>query len=101
MRAWVLRGRRMAVTPRSDFDVICVGEPVVDFLPESTGRVRDVEQWRRCPGGAPSNVALGLARLRARVALCGVVGDDEFGHYLLRQLQHDGVDVSHLRCTRE
>ncbi len=60
-------------------DVICVGEALVDFLPTSAGKkVRDVESWQQCPGGAPSNVAVGLARLGAHVALNGVVGDDEF-----------------------
>lgn len=89
------------MTPRA-LDVICVGEALVDFLPTSSGqRVRDVEAWHQCPGGAPSNVAIGLARLGAKVALNGVVGDDEFGHFLHRKLGEEGVDVSHLRMTPE
>jgi fructokinase len=82
-------------------DVICVGEALVDFLPDTPGLVRNVEHWHRCPGGAPANVAIGLSRLGARSALVGVVGEDEFGHFLCEQLSADGVDVSHLRRTTE
>lgn len=47
-------------------DVICIGEALVDFLPERAGRrVAEVERWTRCSGGSPANVAVGLARLGA------------------------------------
>jgi fructokinase len=82
-------------------EVICIGEALVDMLPSVPGRVRDVEAWTRCPGGAPANVAIGLARLGAKVALVGVVGNDEFGHFLCERLATEGVDVSHLRRTDE
>ena len=92
----------MPVTPTQPLDVICVGAPMVDFLPAAPGKsVRDVDTWHRCPGGAPANVAIGLARLGASSALNGVAGDDEFGQYLRRQLAEEGVDVSHLRLSSE
>lgn len=34
-----------------------LGDAVVDLLPESQGRLL------QCPGGAPANVAVGIARL--------------------------------------
>lgn len=83
-------------------DVTCFGEALVDLLPEAKGqRVRDVESWRRCVGGAPANVAVGVARLGGKSALNGVTGDDEFGHFLKESLQREGVDVSHLRQTTQ
>ncbi len=83
-------------------DVACIGEALVDFLPRETGRkVRDVENWVRCTGGSPANVAVGLARLGARSAMLGVVGQDEFGLFLKQSLAQEGVDVSHLRQTNE
>src|SRR5689334_17269422 len=83
-------------------EVICIGEALVDFLPEEMGqKVRDVERWRRCTGGSPANVAVGLARLGARSAMLGVIGEDEFGIYLRQSLSSEGVDVSHLRQTGE
>ncbi|NBD09592.1 MULTISPECIES: carbohydrate kinase [Corallococcus] len=80
-------------------DVVCVGETLVDFLPVAGGasRVRDVEAWRPSPGGSPANVSVGLARLGLRSAMVGVVGADEFGHFLRERLAADGVDVSRLR----
>ncbi|NMO16843.1 carbohydrate kinase [Pyxidicoccus fallax] len=83
-------------------DVVCFGETLVDFLPSEPGRaVRDVPLWRPCTGGSPANVAVGLARLGLRPAMLGVVGADEFGHFLRERLAAEGVDVSHLRQTRE
>ncbi|HEY3447065.1 MAG TPA: carbohydrate kinase [Myxococcales bacterium] len=84
------------------FDVLCMGEALVDFLPDSRAkRVRDVVGWTRCPGGSPANVAIGLARLEARAAYLGVVGDDEFGHFLQDALAGEGVDVRAMRLTDE
>lgn len=83
-------------------DVVCVGEALVDFLPERAGqRVAEVERWTRCSGGSPANVAVGLSRLGARSALVGCVGKDEFGDFLRVALEREGVDVSHLRQTDE
>lgn len=83
-------------------EVICIGEALVDFLPERPGaRVADVERWTRCSGGSPANVAVGLSRLGARSALVGCIGQDEFGDFLKQSLASEGVDVSHLRQTAE
>ena len=83
-------------------DVVCVGEALVDFLPERAGRrVSEVERWTRCSGGSPANVAVGASRLGARSALVGCVGKDEFGDFLRASLSAEGVDVSRLRQTDE
>ncbi|AGC44855.1 fructokinase [Myxococcus stipitatus DSM 14675] len=86
----------------SPLDVVCFGETLVDFLPSEQGlRVRDVPAWQPCPGGSPANVSVGLARLGMRSAMLGVVGADEFGHFLRERLAKEGVDVSHLRQTAD
>ncbi|MBS1153542.1 MAG: carbohydrate kinase, partial [Myxococcaceae bacterium] len=83
-------------------DVIALGEALVDFLPERPGaRVRDVETWKKCLGGAPANVVVGISRLGGRSAMCGVTGEDELGHFIAEELAREGVDVSHLRHTVE
>ena len=51
-------------------------------------------EWDR-PGGA-SNVAASLAGLGGRVALAGVIGEDEDGRRLRRALEEHGVDASPL-----
>ena len=59
-----------------DLDVVSFGEALVDLLPEGRGRLRDCERFSVHSGGAPANVAVGLARLGSRVAFAGVVGDE-------------------------
>src|SRR5690349_19900742 len=82
------------------FDVISLGEALVDFLPLKTGsKLRDVETWVKSMGGAPANVVVGVSRLGGRSAMCGVTGADEFGHFIAEELAREGVDVSHLRLT--
>ena len=44
--------------------------------------------------GAPAIFASVAARLGARVALAGSVGDDAFGRYLRERLRRDGVDTA-------
>jgi fructokinase len=83
-------------------DVVCLGEALVDFLPSRRGqRVRDVERWHPCLGGAPANVTVGVARLGGKSALVGVTGADEFGSFIKGGLAREGVDVSGLRQTDE
>jgi fructokinase len=85
-----------------DLDAICIGEALVDFLPDAVGRpVHAVERWTRCSGGSPANVAIGLARLGMKTAFAGVVGDDEFGAFLRGALAAEGIDCAWIRGTRE
>ena len=92
----------MRVQQKRSHDVVCLGEALVDFLPSQRGQqVRDVTRWQPCLGGAPANVAVGLARLGRRSALVGATGLDEFGHFLREGLLREGVDVSALRQTDE
>jgi fructokinase len=83
-------------------DVVCLGEALVDFLPDARGkRVREVTRWTPHVGGAPANVAVGVARLGGTSALVGVTGDDEFGHLLKSRLGVEGVDTRALRQTTQ
>jgi fructokinase len=81
-------------------DVLCLGEALVDLLPDRRGRLRDCERFQAHSGGAPANVAVGLARLGLRAGFRGVLGDDELGQLLLRKLGEEGVQCS-VRLTRE
>jgi fructokinase len=82
---------------RRSAEVVCFGEALVDLLPTSTGPLESVPSFERHPGGAPANVAIGVARLGRRCALVGAVGSDPFGRYVLSALAAEGVDVSGLR----
>lgn len=82
-------------------DVIVFGEALVDFLPESIGPIRGVERFRKVCGGAPANVAVGLARLGSRPRLLTRLGEDEFGYFLRDALGSEGIDVDHVRFTTQ
>ncbi|EOP1289435.1 aminoimidazole riboside kinase [Escherichia coli] len=68
-----------------------LGDAVVDLLPGSDGRLLP------CPGGAPANVAVGIARLGGTSGFIGRVGDDPFGALMQRTLLTEGVDITYLK----
>ena len=81
-------------------EVVCLGELLVDFVPLVTGTgLADAEAFRKAAGGAPANVAAGLARLGVSAAFMGKVGEDGFGRFLADTLARVGVDVTPLRFT--
>jgi len=83
-------------------DVIALGELLIDFVPTVSGtRLVEAPAFIKAPGGAPANVAVGLARLGASSGFMGQVGDDAFGRFLAQTLRDNGVDVSALRFTSE
>lgn len=78
------------------FGVASLGEALVDFLPSQRGALASVPSFERHPGGAPANVAIGVARLGVSILFTGAVGDDPFGTYVAAALEAEGVDVAHL-----
>ncbi len=78
--------------------VLTLGELLIDFVPDRTGvTVADAERFVKAAGGAPANVAVGVARLGVASGFVGKVGDDAFGHWLAGVLRDAGVDVAQLR----
>jgi len=88
------------------WDVVVVGSLHWDFmvlgarLPKP-GETALGEQFYEGPGGKGANQAVAAARLGARVALVGYVGDDERGEWVRQRLQNEGVDVTHVRPISE
>lgn len=72
-------------------DVLVAGETLIDMLPERPGPLSAVEGFERRPGGAPANVAVGLARLADPPLFWTRLGDDPFGRYLADVLREEGV----------
>ncbi len=79
-------------------EVITCGELLIDFVPLESGLpLIDTPGFLRAPGGAPANVAVGLARLGVSAGFMGKVGDDPFGHFLARTLRENDVNTACLR----
>jgi fructokinase len=71
--------------------VLVAGETLVDFLPATPGPLAIVESFTRRPGGAPANVAVGLARLGETPWFWTRVGEDPFGQLLVETLEREGL----------
>jgi fructokinase len=83
-------------------DIVCLGELLVDMFPAEVGRrLVEVSAFHPKPGGAPANVAVAAARLGARSAFVGKVGDEAFGHHLADVLRQEGVEVGGMRYDQE
>lgn len=78
-------------------EVITLGEFLIDFVPTVSGvGLIDAPAFKKAPGGAPANVAVGLTKLGVSSGFMGKVGDDAFGHFLAKTLVDCGVDTSSL-----
>jgi fructokinase len=83
-------------------DVIAFGELLIDFVPTiSNVSLIDAPAFKKAPGGAPANVAVGLSRLGVSTGFMGKVGDDAFGHFLAQVLADNGVDTSELYYSEQ
>lgn len=78
--------------------VVCFGELLIDFVPTVNGvSLADAPAFKKAPGGAPANVAVGIARLGGSSAFLGKVGEDEFGRMLVDILKENNVEHKGMR----
>src|SRR5437660_11234604 len=83
-------------------EVVTLGEALIDFVADAHGvSIQECPGFRKAAGGAPANVAVGVARLGASAAFIGKVGEDPFGHFLEATLAEAGVDTSGMRFDPE
>ena len=76
---------------------LCIGELLIDFVsttPDVT--LAEAPGFVKAPGGAPANVAVGLAKLGMDAGFIGKVGADAFGDFLRETLQQNSVDTEYL-----
>jgi len=76
---------------------LCIGELLIDFVsttPDIT--LAEAPGFVKAPGGAPANVAVGLAKLGIEAGFIGKVGADPFGDFLTETLQRNNVDTTYL-----
>ena len=75
------------------YDVVALGELLIDFAPVS----KDNDGYPTLaakPGGAPSNFLAVLAKYGAKTAMISKVGTDAFGKMLVQTLKDIGVETS-------
>ncbi len=83
-----------------DIDVLVVGELNADLVllgdvtPEFGQTEKVIDDAILTLGSSSAIFACGAARLGLRVTFIGKVGDDEFGHFVLRQLEARGVSTA-------
>jgi len=81
-------------------EAVTLGELLVDFVSTETDvSLTEAPMFSGAAGGAPANVAVGLARLGVKAGFIGKVGRDPFGEFLRRTLDGTGVDTEQLRVS--
>ena len=69
--------------------IYCFGEVLVDFIPNESG------MYQPFAGGAPANVAVGVAKLGGESNFVGGISQDNMGTFLLNELNIHGVNTTY------
>ena len=78
---------------------LVIGRVGMDLCPDPPGvRTRDACSMMVAMGGSSANIAAGLVKLGCKAALVTKVSDDAVGWYCLNQLDHYGVDRTHVKA---
>lgn len=81
--------------PALPVDVVVFGEALVDMFPDTPGTALEAsDRFVRHLGGAPANLAVGLARQGVKTGLVTLVGNDAFGRFVERALDAEGIDTA-------
>lgn len=86
--------------------ILCIGHaayditiPLDEFVVENTKN--RVEQRIECGGGPASNAAYLLGKWGCDVTFMGVVGNDEYGRYIKKELDSVNVNTDYLELSSE
>jgi len=80
-------------------ELIAIGAANVDFVakvdrfPKPDDEV-SIKQLGMYGGGSAANVAVGVSRLGHPSGFMGLIGTDQFGEFLVKEFEKDGVDIS-------
>ncbi len=82
-----------------NYDVIALGELLIDFTPRGKSQSGN-NIFEANPGGAPCNVLAQCARLEKKTCFIGKVGADTFGDFLEATLKNANIGTSGLVKTQ-
>lgn len=80
------------------YDVVALGELLIDFTPAGKSENGNT-LFEMNPGGAPANVLTAVTKLGGKCAFIGMVGDDQFGHFLKHVLDKNMIETRGLKNT--
>lgn len=79
-------------------DVTILGRIGYDLYSEEPNvKLPQVRRFSRYLGGSSANMAVGLARLGARVSIIACLGDDSLSEFLIDFLKGENVDTGHVQ----
>ena len=78
------------------YDIVALGEILIDFAPAGVDDAGDAVFIRKA-GGAPLNLLATVAKYGGKTAFIGKVGADMFGDFLKTTLDGVGVDRTYLK----
>ncbi|MDD4493175.1 MAG: carbohydrate kinase family protein [Eubacteriales bacterium] len=87
-------------------DVVVIGDALMDYqydvesMPQVGQDTRIVASSRN-PGGSGANSAIALSYLNVSCAFCGIIGRDETGKEMLRQMESVGLDTACMQFGSE
>ena len=88
-------------------EVIVIGDVAVDIIvpyPRFLNTERTLVEYpnpRLVGGGTCANTAVAFARLGTPVSFLGTVGDDQYGHYICKDFDQEGVSTKGLIIDKE
>lgn len=78
-------------------DMIILGRASIDMIPTDFFKTLDeCTTFKKYIGGSPANIAIGMARLGRKVGFIGKVSDDSLGNFVLKGLEKENIDISHI-----
>ena len=81
-------------------DFIIIGRAGMDFYPDPPGtRTEEATHFFSCLGGSSANIGVAITRHGGKAALVTAVSDDAIGRFALNQLDHYGIDRTHVRSV--
>jgi len=76
-----------------DYDLIAVGELLVDMISKDYSDNFECDTYTRHFGGSPSNIAINTKKLGLNSIVASSVGEDGFGDFLISKLNQHGIDT--------
>ncbi|UWQ97475.1 5-dehydro-2-deoxygluconokinase [Rhodobacteraceae bacterium M385] len=78
---------------------LIIGRAGMDMYPDPPGtRTEDATHFFTCLGGSSANIGVAITRLGGRASLVTRVADDAIGRYCCNQLDHYGIDRTHVHA---